>query len=67
MISKTDLATLVTTRELQERYRVCRKTIHLWCKQGRIPPDAIKRISSSTIRFDLEMVVRALEGQEAAR
>lgn len=52
---------LVSARELAREYDVSEKTIRNWAIEGRIPAIVV---SPRCIRFDLEMVRKALEARQ---
>jgi len=49
---------LITTSELAERLGVTSDTIRKWTREGRIP---CLRVGQKTLRFDLAVVLDALE------
>jgi hypothetical protein len=44
-----------TAKQLAELYQVCVRTIHVWTRQGRLPPPLA--ISATRKRWDLDAVL----------
>jgi len=53
----------VKSPAVANHFRVTQATISQWRKSHRIPPHAVRRITSKTILYDLPAIINALEPQ----
>lgn len=61
--SPPPLDTLVDADYLADRYGVQRTTILNWQRNGRIPPDAVVKLTCRVIRYRLGKTIAAIEGE----